>query len=367
MKQRKIIAIVGPTASGKTGWGVGIAREFGGLPALPSAKRWPAGEIISADSRQVYKKLDIGTGKEGIPNEITKFTKIQNYKTEKQSDNLTIQQLEKSIRYIDEIPQWLIDVVSPEESFTMFDWLERARVIIEDIFSRGKLPIVVGGTGLYIQALAEGFELEQSKKLKVKSKKYSRKELEKKSLKQLQNIYFKLKTLNLKLDLQNPHRLIRVIERVQSGEVVSKKKPDFEVLQIAVDLPREVLYRRIDQRVDDWFEQGFIEEVQGLLNSGVDSEWLEKIGLEYRILGNFIIENSLPAGSAKARKIAPKRSRREKLKIENLPGFQEMKQELKFAIHSYARRQLTWFRRFPEIIWRKDLRSAEEEIEKFLV
>jgi len=360
MEKRKIICIIGPTASGKTGWGVEIARKFGGLPALPSAspkllhrcrraKLMQAGEIVSADSRQVYRGLDIGTGKEG-----SSKSKIQ---MSNKAQNPNVKKLTGNIRWIDNVPQWLIDIVEPETKFTMFDWLGRARKVIEDIFARGKIPVVVGGTGLYVQSLVEGFELTQKSKLKSqncnsKIKTFSRKELEKKSLKQLQRICLRLKTYDLRLDLSNPHRLIRAIERAQDGEVIAKKKPNFEVLQIAIDLPREILYQRIDQRVEEWFKERFVEEVQGLLDRGVDSKWLEKIGLEYRILGNFVIENSLKIKNCK---------------IENLPEFQEMKQRLKFAIHAYARRQLTWFRRFPEVKWCKDLKSAGKEIRKFLL
>ena len=117
MNERKIIAIVGPTASGKTGWGVEIAKKFDG-------------EIISADSRQVYRGLNIGTNKD-----------LSDY---------------------GDIKYHLIDIKNPGEEFTLFDWLKLAREAIEDIFSRGKTPIIVGGTGLYVQALVEGFELEKA-------------------------------------------------------------------------------------------------------------------------------------------------------------------------------------------------------------
>ena len=203
-KERKIICIIGPTASGKTGWGVSVARKFNG-------------EIISADSRQVYRGLDIGTGKD-----------LEDY---------------SDVKY------HLIDICEPGVYFTVFDWLERAREVIEDIFTRGKTPIIVGGTGLYVQALIEGFELKfESQKSKVK--RYRREELESKSLEELQKIIFKLKIVNSKLDMNNPHRIIRAIEKVQSGEIANKKKPDFQALQIAIDLPRDVLYDRIDQRVE---------------------------------------------------------------------------------------------------------------------
>ncbi|PIZ27750.1 hypothetical protein COY45_00780, partial [Candidatus Berkelbacteria bacterium CG_4_10_14_0_8_um_filter_42_34] len=223
-RDKKLIAIIGPTASGKSDWGVEIAKKCNG-------------EIVSADSRQVYRGLDIGTGKEGAPsapNESTKITKVQKYKitNKQQFNNLTIEQLRSNIRWIDGVPQWLIDIIEPGTKFTMFDWLAAARKVVEDIFARGKIPIIVGGTGLYIQALTEGFELEKSK-IQNPDVKYSRKELEKKSLKQLQDIFCKLEIENCKIDINNPHRLIRAIERAQAGEVVAKKKPDFEVLQIA--------------------------------------------------------------------------------------------------------------------------------------
>jgi tRNA dimethylallyltransferase len=294
-EKRKIIAIVGPTASGKTSWGVPIAKKYDG-------------EIISADSRQIYRGLNIGTSKD-----------LADY---------------NGVKY------HLIDIKNPGDEFTLFDWLKLAREAIEDIFSHGTTPIIIGGTGLYVQALAEGFQLESSQIVNLKSKKYSRAELEKKSLKQLQNI-FRKSVVDNDVDEDNAYRLIRAIERAQSGETVAKIKPNFEVLQIAINRPREVLYQQIDQGVDEWFCEGFIEEVQDLLDEGVDAKWLEKIGLEYRILTKYLIENQ--------------------------SDFEEMKQEMKFAIHAYARRQLTWFRRFPEIIWCKDLACAERKIKKFLL
>ncbi|TSC94593.1 MAG: tRNA dimethylallyltransferase [Candidatus Berkelbacteria bacterium Athens1014_28] len=316
--KRKIICIVGPNASGKTGWGVSVAKKIDG-------------EIVSADSRQVYKGLDIGTGKD--------------------------------LKEYGDIKYHLIDICQPEESFTMFDWLAAARKVVEDIFSHGKTPIVVGGTGLYIQALVEGFTLEvKSEKLKVKS--YRREELEKKSLKQLQEIFCKLKITKLKIDENNPHRLIRAIERAQAGEIVSKKKPDFEVLQIAVDLPREVLYRRIDQRVESRFKEGMLEETQGLIKSGVDPKWLLSLGLEYRILTDYLLcHPRFSRGSTNSKIQLSVDSR---LRGNDNESFKEMKQKMKFAIHAYARRQFTWFRRFPEIVWCEDLKSAEKTIAKFL-
>jgi len=347
--ERKIICIVGPTSSGKTGLAVKVAAKFGG-------------EIISADSRQVYRRLDIGTGKEGMPNlaaisnlksQISK-TKLKNKKFENslKIKNCKIVKLRDNICWIDDVPQWLIDICEPGEKFTMFDWLELARQIIDDIFERGKVPILVGGTGLYIQALIEGFELKPENdkflipndKLNPKSqnsKKYTREELERKSLNDLQKIYLKLEISNLKLDFKNHRRLIRAIEKAQKGIRVSKLPPDFDVLQIGIILPREKLYQKIDKRVDDRFEQGMLEEVRGLLSSGIDPNWLVSLGLEYRIISNYLLET-------------PRLS------------FEQMSQNLKFKIHAYARRQLTWFRRFPEIKWVKNKNEALKLARKYL-
>jgi len=314
---RKIVAIVGPTASGKTAVAVKLAKKFNG-------------EIVSADSRQVYRGLDIGTAKDGVPNQewiakktnhekenviSTEVEKSPNKRSLDCARDDTLEYLRKYLRHIDNIPQWMIDVCEPEEKFTLFDYLPLARAAIEDIFSRNKLPIIVGGTGLYIQALIEGFQLKKQEtrnkkqeklqiqnnksqinsKFKIQnSKLYSREQLENKSIDQLQKILIKIypKALSVLNDLKNPHRLIRAIEKVQAGEIVTKIKPDFEVLQIGLKWPKEVLNERIDKRVDQRFEQGMLGEIIGLLKSGVSSEWLIGLGLEYKIITDFVISNS---------------------------------------------------------------------------
>jgi tRNA dimethylallyltransferase len=299
---RKVIAVVGPTASGKTGLGVAIAEKYNG-------------EIISADSRQVFRGLDIGTGKD-----LSEYGDIKYH---------------------------LIDICDPGEKFTMFDWLEKAKIIIEDIFSRGKLPVIVGGTGLYVQSLVEGFTLNKVKSEKLKVKSYTREELNPKMLKELQGIFYKLQTDSYEptaSDLQNPRRLIRAIEKVQEGSEPAKVKPDFKTLQIAFDFPREELYQRIDQRVEEWFSQGFRKEIERLLESGATIEWLNTIGLEYKILANYLTDEPGREGGS----------------------FEQMKQMMKYKIHQYARRQLTWWRRFSEVVWTKNKKEAFGVIDDFL-
>jgi tRNA dimethylallyltransferase len=292
---KKIIVITGPTASGKTGLAISLCKKYGG-------------EIISADSRQVYKGLDIGSGKD--------------------------------LKEYGETPYHLIDIYRPEEHFTVFDFVKIARGKIDEIIARNKIPFVVGGTGLYIQALTQGFELKQDK-IQKKGGAYSREELNGKSLKQLQGIYDKLEIKNPKLDLNNPRRIIRAIEKEQSGLTSVRSKPDFKSLQLAVLIPRKDLYKKIDKRVDQRFKEGMLEEVEGLIEKGINPAWLKSLGLEYRIITNF-------------------------LEQKNSESFAEMKQKLKYKIHAYARRQLTWLRRFEDIHWISSQKEAEKIIDSFL-
>lgn len=298
-KEPKIICVVGPTASGKTKLAVELAKEFNG-------------EIISADSRQVFRALDIGTGKD-----------LEEY---------------------DNIVYHLIDIKNPGEDFTLFDFLEMARNKIEEILIRGKIPIIAGGTGLYVQGLVQGFTLKaEGRRQKVEGG-YSRQELEKKSKAELQEIVIDLDEESfLTIDLDNPYRMIRAIEKAQNGEQICKEKPDFEVLQVGISLPREELHKKIERRVDEWFQEGFYEEVEGLLKSGVSLEWLNRIGLEYKILANYIASKK---GSLDSVRFDAER-------------FAGMKDQMKTAIRQYAKRQMTWFKRFPEIVWVNSVSEAK--------
>jgi tRNA dimethylallyltransferase len=335
ISKRKLIAIVGPTASGKTAVGVELAKEF-------------SGEIVSADSRQVFRGLDLGTGKD--------------------------------LHEYDGVKYHLIDIKNPGEKFTLFDYLPLARTAIEDIFSRGKVPIIVGGTGLYVQALVEGFEIKYSVipahsvnsgqtpagifKIpdQVGDDKYERNELEKLSVEQLQSILQELDIESYEnlADKQNPHRLIRAIERAESGDIVEKKKPDFEVLQIGLEWPREELNKRIDKRVDDRFEQGMLAEVEGLLKLGVDPEWLLKLGLEYKIITDFILACHPEFISGSQNQEMLKQVQHDNRK------FEETKELLKLRSHQYAKRQMTWFKRFPEIVWESDYEEIHKLVQNYL-
>ncbi|MFA7253773.1 MAG: tRNA dimethylallyltransferase [Patescibacteria group bacterium] len=355
------------------------------------------------------------------------------------------------MRCIDGINQWLIDIVNPGEEFSLFDWISAAKLAMDDIWSRGKLPIVVGGTGLYIQALVEGFSLQQisnfqfpishsslslralpsesktnqipirqmadknqkksviaapdqvegktpagiqvaqSKQLPgspgttlkntagpeddtiLLKEKYSRGQLNSLTIEQLNNILKDLDPVAFEtVDKRNSRRLIRAIELAQEGLRPVKIKPDFEVLQIAIDLPRRELHERIDRRVDERFEQGMLREVIGLLKRGVDPEWLVGLGLEYREITEYL--------TSKNQEPRTNQILNYKYQLEaenwNLNGgcnlgvlnyeYGLMVQKLKFRIHQYARRQITWFKRFPEINWLSDYNEIKRFMKIFL-
>jgi tRNA A37 N6-isopentenylltransferase MiaA len=271
--------------------------------------------------------------------------------------------------------------------------LELAREVIDDIFARGKVPIVVGGTGLYVQALVEGFFLDQRSKIKDQndiSKIKNREQLDNLTIEQLRAM---LKQTNPavynEIDLKNRYRIIRAIERTQEGFKPIKKKPDFEVLQIGLNLERKELYKKIDDRVEERFEKGMLEEMINLLRAGISIDWMIKIGLEYKIIGRFVWEHSPISclknkGNSKFQASDPKQIQNFNDQVTNvatprsldilkiaddlkkLPEYEAMKQELKWKIHAFARRQLTWFRRFPEIHWLDNYQDIELRIKTFI-
>ena len=212
----KLIAVVGPTGSGKTALAVKLAQKYNGV-------------IISADSRQVYRGLDIGTNKEGTPGRWPLGSSASSIKDQ---DGLigagpTPDQSSQPCRIIEGIPQLLIDIVDPGERFTLHDWLQQASYWLKPIWQAGQLPIVVGGTGLYVTALLEGYQPGGGRGAK------------------------------------------------NNGPV------NFQSLILTPEVERGVLY----QRADEWFARIFnalIDETESLLASGVSADWLDRIGLDYR-------------------------------------------------------------------------------------
>jgi tRNA dimethylallyltransferase len=271
----KVIFIVGPTASGKTDLAVKLARYFNG-------------EIISADSRQVYEGLDLGTGKDGRP-------RIKNYELRikngaQKADRKAF--IKDRARYIKNIPQYLIDIVRPGgEMYNLARFLLDAQLMIKDIKARGRVPIVVGGTGLYISALIKGYELPPAKKGR--------------------------------------------------GEWGKQVGADFVPLVISINTERAKLYEAIDRRLGKRIKKGMISEVKNLLSRGVSPDWLIKLGLEYRFTTKYL-QGQIASST-------------------------DYFNQLKFASHAYARRQLTWLRhQIPGVEWVSSSAQAANLIVKFL-
>ncbi|MFC1802319.1 tRNA (adenosine(37)-N6)-dimethylallyltransferase MiaA [Patescibacteria group bacterium] len=282
MKNRyknKVLVILGPTSSGKSDLAVDLAKEFDG-------------EVISSDSRQVYKGMDIGTGK---------ITEAE----------------------MKGIQHHLLDVVDPKEVFTVSDFKEMSDKVIEDIWYRGKLPIIAGGTGFYIQSVIDSVILPE-----VPPNERLREDLEKKSVEEVFEI---LKEKDFRraceIDLKNKRRLIRAIEIAEHlGEVplLSRNSNKYEVLQIGIKTDDKILKKKIHDRLLMRVEDGMLEEVERLHIEGVSWERMEDLGLEYRFVSRYL---------------------RGELSKE------EMLEKLEVEIWHYAKRQKTWFNRDKRIEW----------------
>ncbi len=272
----KLIVIAGTNASGKSGLGIELAAHYGG-------------EVISADSRQVFRGLDLGSGK---------ITPVETKG----------------------VPHHLIDVVDAGEFYSMADFQKQAYEAIDDIIARGKIPFLVGGTGLYVASVADGYVMSD----RMPDLAY-RNELEKLTTEEL---YAMLKKIvpDTDVDARNRNRVMRVLEKIHDGDdITPSKQPKYETLRLGVTWDRDILRERIDERLDRRLEQGMIEEVKNLLDAGVSEIFMLKLGLEYKFITQY-------------------------LKGE-YASLEEMKDLLATAIKQFAKRQMTWFRRDESIQW----------------
>lgn len=298
MNKPKIIVILGQTATGKSDFAVEIAKQING-------------EVISADSRQVYKGMDLGTGK------ITK-------------------------KEMQGIPHHLLDVLSPKKVFTVSDFKKLADKEINKIIDKNKIPIICGGTGFYIDAVVDGMILPE-----VPPNKELRKKLEGKSAEQLFKILEKLDVERAKnIDANNPVRLIRAIEIAKSLGKIPEIKSDkpYHALKIGLALPDEILKERIHARLLSRIKKGMMKEIENLHKDGISWKRMEELGLEYRY-GAMYLQKKI--------------------------NKEEMAAKLNTEIWHYAKRQKTWFKRDKETIWinplkSKDKTKAQKGIKNFL-
>lgn len=301
MQNQKMITILGPTASGKTSVAAALALRTGG-------------EIISADSRQVYRRMDIGTGKD-----LADYT-IGNV----------------------HIPYHLIDIAEPGTKYNLFQYQQDFHTAYNDIRSRGKLPILCGGTGLYIQAVLGGYSLSpvpQNPKL--------RESLEGKSLDELTQMLVELKQKNgsnmhNRTDVDTAQRAIRAIE-IETYNLEhptpERQMPPVDSLVIGINIDRELRREKITRRLKARLEEGMCDEIRSLIDGGVNPDDLIYYGLEYKFVTEYVVGKT---------------------------SYEEMFRQLEIAIHQFAKRQMTWFRgmerRGYTIHWIDAAQSMDEKV-----
>lgn len=296
-----MITILGPTASGKTDIAAHLAAEL-------------SAEIISADSRQVYRRMDIGTGKD-----------LADYVVDGKC-----------------VPYHLIDIVEPGTKYNLFEYQRDFLEAYNDIRSRGKNVILCGGTGLYIESVLKGYRL-----IPVSENKELRHELEGKSLLELTSILERLKAENNSnmhnsTDVDTSKRAIRAIEiemAYKEAHVEERTFPKIDNVIIGVGIDRDLRRMKITRRLDQRLQDGMVDEVKSLLDSGIPADDLIYYGLEYKFVTEYILGKST---------------------------FEEMHRSLEIAIHQFAKRQMTWFRGMERrgftVHWIDAADSMEEKI-----
>ncbi|MFA5777245.1 MAG: tRNA (adenosine(37)-N6)-dimethylallyltransferase MiaA [Parcubacteria group bacterium] len=301
--RNKIIVILGPTSSGKSEVAIRLARKYDG-------------EIISADSRQIYRGMDVGTGK---------ISKAQ-------------QKLAK---------HWLIDIIDPKTEYNVFKFKKEANCVINYLHKKNKIPIICGGTGFWIKAIVDDVDFPE-----VKPNLELRKRLEKENTEKLFKMLQKLDPERVNnIDAKNKVRLIRAIEICKaigkvpplpptpspSGRGWGEGNIKYDFIQIGIDIPKEKLHQNIKKRLEKRFKQGMIEEVKKLRKSGLSWKKIQSFGLGYFWIPLFL-----------------------QGKIDKKELFEKVYQ----AEKDYAKRQMTWFKKDKRIVWLKNYKEIEKEIKK---
>lgn len=296
----QLITILGPTASGKTAFAAALAERLDT-------------EIISGDSRQIYRSMDIGTGKD----------------------------LADYIVNGKQIPYHLIDICEPGYKYNVFEYQHDFFKAFNSIKDKGKLPILCGGTGMYIEAVLKGYKL-----LDVPPNPELRNSLKGKSLEELETILSSYKTLHNKTDVDSVQRAIRAIEIEEYYKTQAPDKNEYEPINsliIGVQIDRELRREKISRRLRSRLDEGMVDEIRNILNTGVKPEDLIYYGLEYKFLTQYIIGEL---------------------------SYEDMVSQLEIAIHQFAKRQMTWFRGMERrgftIHWIDATLPTEEKIEKVL-
>lgn len=326
---KKIIVILGPTASGKSELAVKVAKYISKnwsrifkkkLTSVKNNSKAILAEIISADSRQVYKGMDLGTGK--VPRD-------KQNKTKKNSN----------VYFYRGVPHHLIDIVSPKQQFSVANYVKRAQKVIKKLFKENKIPIICGGSAFYIKALVDGLNIPN-----VKPDYKLRKELEKKSTEELFKMLKKLDPQRAKtIDKNNKRRLIRAIEIVTKTK---EKVPELKfsplphpVLCLGIKIDKNTLKERIRKRLLKRLKAGMVKEVENLKKSGLSWKRIESFGLEYKWIAYY---------------------------LQGKINYQEMIEKLQKDIEHFAKKQMTWWKKDKRIHWIQNFKEAQKLIEDFL-
>ncbi len=296
-----LITIVGPTACGKTALAVRLADKLGT-------------GVISADSRQVYRRMDLGTGKDKADYVLADGR---------------------------EVPSYLIDICEPGYKYNVYEFQRDFLAVYEQLRAKGQTPVLCGGTGMYVEAVLRGFRL-----VKVPVNETLRRELEGKSLDELTAILKRYKKLHNTSDVDTVKRAIRGIEieaYYASHPAEDDEFPQTRSLVVGIDIPREVRRERISKRLRQRLDEGMVDEVRRLINEGINPEDLIYYGLEYKYLTQYILGQLT---------------------------YDEMVSQLETSIHQFAKRQMTWFRgmerRGISITWIDYALPTEEKVERIM-
>ena len=281
MESYQLITVLGPTASGKTSFAAALAARLDS-------------EIISADSRQIYRSMDIGTGKD-----------LADYTVNGKP-----------------VPYHLIDICDPGDKYNVFEYQHAFFRAFEDIRNRGKLPVLCGGTGMYIEAVLKGYKL-----LDVPANPILRESLKGKSLAELEQLLSSYKTLHNKTDVDSPQRAIRAIEIEEYYKTQAPDATGYDPIRsliVGLDISRELRREKISRRLRSRLDEGMVDEVKGILAKGVKPDDLIYYGLEYKYLTLYVLGEL---------------------------SYTEMVSQLEIAIHQFAKRQMTWWAKDKEIVW----------------
>ena len=313
-----MITILGPTASGKTSLAAALAAKIDAMDVSSWGGRTVGAEIISADSRQVYRGMDIGTGKD-----------LADYTIDGK-----------------QIPYHLIDICEPGTKYNLFQYQQDFYDAYQDILSRNVLPILCGGTGLYIESVLKGYHLSP-----VPQNPELRKQLEGKSLEELTEMLKDLKAktgsnMHNRTDVDTAQRAIRAIE-IESYNLEhpmpERELPAVDSLVIGVNIDRDARREKITRRLRQRLEEGMVDEIKGLLDRGIPAENLIYYGLEYKFITEYVIGKTT---------------------------YDEMVRGLEIAIHQFAKRQMTWFRGMERrgftIHWIDALQPMEQKVGQIL-